>query len=226
MIGIYGGTFNPIHMGHLRAAEEVVEMLRLDEMIFVPSARPPHKSDSQEVIAPAAERLSWLRLAVEGHARFQVDPIEVERPGPSYLVDTLSELSDRFVDDELVFVVGQDAFREMGTWKAPEQLFAMAHVAVTTRPPVASGSLDHWIPTCVREDFAVSRDGLSAKHQRTESWVRQIPITPLDISSTQIRERLRDGATIRYLVPERVRCAIEDSGCYEAADFEGATASA
>ena len=225
MIGIYGGTFNPIHMGHLRAAEEVAEILGLDRMIFVPRARPPHKSAQQETIAPAAQRLSWVRLAVEGHTRFQVDPIEVERPGPSYLVDTLSALSDRFADDELVFVVGQDAFREMGTWKAPEQLFAMAHVAVTTRPPVADGSLERWIPDRVRNDFTISRDGLSARHRGTDGWVRQIPITPLDISSTRIRERVRDGETIRYLVPEPVRHAIEDSGCYAGAAPEEATAS-
>ena len=82
MIGIFGGTFNPIHLGHLHAAEEVLGRLGLGRMIFIPSARPPHKSDGNENMAPASDRLSWVRLAVEGHAHFQVDPIEIERPAP------------------------------------------------------------------------------------------------------------------------------------------------
>lgn len=213
-------------MGHLRAAEEVVEELGLHALVFVPSARPPHKSARQEVIAPPADRLSWVQLAIDGQPRFHVDPIEIQRPGPSYLVDTLSELKGRFSEDELVFVVGEDAFREMGSWKSPGQLFAMVHIAVTTRPPADQGSLDHWIPGCVREDFAVSRDGLSARHQTSGAWIRQIPITPLDISATQIRDRVRHGTTIRYLVPDKVRSAIEESGCYEATKQEDATASA
>lgn len=226
MIGIFGGTFNPIHIGHLRAAEEVVEALGLDSLVFVPSARPPHKTAEREIIAPAAERLSWLHLALDGHAGFEVDPIEVERPGPSYLVDTLSSLAARYAAEDLVFVVGKDAFREMGSWKAPERLFAMVNIAVATRPPADDKVLAQWIPECVRHDFAFSNDGVSARHRETHSWLRLIPISSLDVSSTGIRRRIRNGGTIRYLVPDQVRRAIEKSGCYEKVPADETIASA
>ena len=122
-LGVFGGTFNPIHVGHLRAAEEVVEALDLDRMLFVPSARPPHKTaEGEDVIAPAEQRLAWVRLAVADNARFEVDPIEVERPGPSFLVDTLRAIGERTAPDCPVFVVGRDAFQEVGEWREPRTL--------------------------------------------------------------------------------------------------------
>ncbi|MAI78157.1 MAG: nicotinate (nicotinamide) nucleotide adenylyltransferase [Deltaproteobacteria bacterium] len=215
MIGIFGGTFNPVHLGHMRAAEEVVEKLNLDHMIFVPSARPPHKSRNEEVVAPAADRLSWLESATQENVRFKADPIEVMRPGPSYLVDTLDAFLLRYKKKDLVFVVGQDAFREMDSWKEPERLFSMINIAVMTRPPEASASLERWLPKKVQGDFRVSDDGLSAQHLESDSWIQQVPITPLDISSTRIRRRIRDGSTIRYLVPESVRETIEKNNRYK-----------
>jgi nicotinate-nucleotide adenylyltransferase len=104
LIGVYGGTFNPIHVGHLRAAEEVAEALGLSRVIFVPSATPPHKSDERDdAIAPAADRLTWVRLAISGNPRFEASAIEVERGGASYLVDTLRELRAEIAPDEAVF---------------------------------------------------------------------------------------------------------------------------
>ncbi len=222
MIGLYGGTFNPIHEGHLRAAEEVVEALDLECMVFVPSARPPHKSEAgDDVIAPAKLRLDWVTLAVRGNARFAVDAIEVERPGPSYLVDTIRALRARHSGSELVFTAGQDAFNEMGTWREPGELFRLAHIAVTTRPPVRRGSLADWLPECVRSEVEIAADGLSARHREANTWIRQLPVTALDISASRIRALLRAGRSIRYLVPERVRAAIEASGCYTAGPREG-----
>jgi nicotinate-nucleotide adenylyltransferase len=215
MIGIYGGTFNPIHQGHLRAAEEVVEALGLECMLFVPSARPPHKDEiGEDVIAPAKLRLEWVTRAVEGNPRFRVDAIEVDRPGPSYLVDTLRTLAARWPDGDLVFTVGQDAFAEMGTWREPRNLFRLVNIAVTTRPPVTRGCLEDWLPDVVRGDFALSTDGGSARHHETGSWIRLLPITQLDISASEIRQRLRAGRSVRYLLPEDVREAIEVCGCY------------
>lgn len=223
MIGIYGGTFNPIHIGHIRAAEEVVDILGLDRMLFVPSARPPHKSEELDIMAPASERLAWVHLATLEHPAFQVDPIEVERPGPSYLVDTLASLAARYTSENLVFVVGKDAFWEMGSWKEPRKLFAMVNIAVTTRPPSDDGTLAQWIPECVQDDFDFSEDGISASHRETHRWLRRIPISPVDVSSTGIRRRLRHGGTIRYLVPDQVLSAIEKSGCYQRAHKEEVT---
>lgn len=217
MIGLYGGTFNPIHQGHLRAAEEVTEALELDRMLFIPSARPPHKQEEAgDPIAPPKLRLEWVTLAVRNNPRFVVDPIEVDRPGPSYLVDTLTELRERHPGEPLVFTVGQDAFAEMGLWREPREIFSLAHVAVTTRPPVGEGHLGEWLPECVHADFELSTDGRSARHLSADTWIRQLPITDLDISASAIRRCVRERRSIRYLVPESVRAAIEASGCYKA----------
>lgn len=214
MIGIYGGTFNPIHLAHLRAAEEVVERLGLSRMLFVPSARPPHKPTADHEIAPARWRLEWVEVAVRDNPRFAVDRIEVDRPGPSYLVDTLRELRERHAEEELVFVVGQDAFEEMGSWRTPREIFRLTHVAVTTRPPVVSGALADWLPACVRDDFELDPGGGSARHRETGTWIERIEITPVDVSASAVRAHVRAGRSIRYLVPEPVRAAILASGAY------------
>jgi len=216
MIGIFGGTFNPIHQGHLRVAEEVLEALALDRMVFVPSARPPHKDDGEE-IAPPKLRLEWLELAIADNPRFFADRIEIDRPGLSYLVDTLVELREQHAGEELVFVAGQDAFADMGSWRSPREIFRLAHVLVTTRPPVLAGHLAQWLPECVRGDFDVADDGHSARHRNAGTWIRSLPITALDVSASGVRERLREGRSIRYLVPESARIAIELSGCYRGA---------
>lgn len=218
-VGIFGGTFNPIHLGHLRAAEEVREALDLERVIFVPAAQPPHKSgDAEDPIAPAAERLAWVRAAVEGHPGFAVDPLEIERGGPSYSVDTLREIGARTAPELPVFALGCDAFAELGTWREPELLFSLAHFAVLTRPPVTRGSLADWLPKCVRDDVEVSADGLSGRHRVAATWIRLLSILALDISSSDIRARIRAGRSVRFLVPEAVREAIERNPIYRRGD--------
>jgi len=215
MIGIYGGTFNPIHIGHLRAAEEVVEAMGLDRMLFVPSARPPHKLDAALDIASAQLRLSWVELAIRENPAFVAERLEVDRPGPSFLVDTLRALGARHGGAKsLVFVVGQDAFSEMGSWRTPREIFRLCHVVVTTRPPVLTGGLGDWMPDCVRGDFEIGPEGRDARHRESGTTIRQIAITPLEVSASAIRERIRSGRSIRYLVPESVRAAILASGAY------------
>ena len=215
-VGVYGGTFNPIHLGHLRAAEEVVELLDLDRMLFVPSAEPPHKEAAEtDVIAPACDRLHWVRLAVKDNPRFEADPIEVEREGLSYAVETLTALGERLAPQLPVFIVGHDAFVEMGSWRDPETLFTRAHMAVTTRPPVRGGRLEAWLPECVRDDFEVAADGRSAQHRRAGTWIRLVELTALDISATEIRRRLREGHSVRYLLPAAVQEAVESSQHYD-----------
>jgi len=224
-IGIFGGTFNPIHLGHLRSAEEVAEALELDRVLFIPSARPPHKDAGEdEVIAPARERLAWVELAVAGNPRFEADPIEVERGGPSYLVDTLREIGKRCAPERPIFAVGHDAFVEMGSWREPETLFTLANFAVTTRPPVDRGSLGDWLPECVRGDVEVAADGRSGRHKQAGTWIRLVEITALAVSASDIRARLREGRSVRYLMPEAVREAVLASGCYVSDALPGARA--
>jgi nicotinate-nucleotide adenylyltransferase len=215
LVGVFGGTFNPIHVAHLRAAEEVAEQLGLAKVIFVPSAAPPHKAGAPgDPLAPADLRLAWARLAVAGNPHFEVDPIEVERGGPSYSVDTLRALAKRTAPEPPVFVVGCDAFAEMGSWREPRALFALAHFAVMTRPPASGARLSDWLPKCVADDVDLAADGRSGRHRRAGTWLRQIEISGLDVSASDLRRRLREGRSVRYLLPEPVREAVIGSGVY------------
>ena len=166
-VGIYGGTFNPIHIAHLRAAEEVAEALDLERVIFVPSAQPPHKRASEDdPIAPAEERLAWVRAAVAGNPRFDVDAIEVERGGCSFAVETLRIIGRKTAPELPVFIIGQDAFVELGSWREPQRLITLANFAVTTRPPAEKGSLAEWLPSVYEDAVETAPDGLSGASAR------------------------------------------------------------
>lgn len=226
-VGVYGGTFNPIHVGHLRAAEEAGEALGLERVLFVPSAVPPHKSEEPgDVIAPGPARLAWVRLAIADNPRFAADPIEVERGGASYLVDTLRALRERLAGDgeEPVFLVGSDAFAEMGTWRAPRELFGLAHLAVIVRPGGRAGRLADWLPGEVRDLVELASDGRSGRHRSAGTWLRTVEIAGFDVSASDLRRRLHEGRSVRYLLPEPVRAAVLASGTYgaPAADPTGA----
>ena len=217
-VGLFGGTFNPIHLGHLRAAEEVREALELDRIDFVPSSVPPHKRESDgDPIAPAALRLTWVEGAIAGHKGFGVDRVELDRSGPSYLVDTLTSIRARDPDGPPpVFIVGEDAFAEMGDWRSPLQLFTLSDFAVMTRPPGRLLDLAARIPALVRDQFRFEDGGQLARHLTAGTRIDRVAITALDISSSQIRQGCRNGNSIRYLVPESIRAAIEQSQCYAA----------
>jgi nicotinate-nucleotide adenylyltransferase len=216
-IGILGGTFNPIHLGHLRAAEEVRERLSLSRVLLVPSAEPPHKRDSSlDPIAPAELRLLWARAAVADDPQIEVDALEIERGGRSFTVDTVREIAKRTAPEPPVFVIGADAFRLLSTWREPEAILETAHFAVIPRPP-AHGGLADWMPECARELFELDPAGDVAHHRRADTWIRRVDIPLLDISSSDLRERIRKGRSVRYLVPEGVRRAVLESGVYATA---------
>jgi nicotinate-nucleotide adenylyltransferase len=213
-LGVFGGTFNPIHLGHLRAAEEVAEALGLDRMLLVPSAQPPHKPSGSAIrIAPGERRLAWVKAACADNPRLEACDLEIARGGPSYTVDTLRALAEQAAPARPVFVIGSDAFTELGTWREPKQLFALADFAVMARPGT-TGALADWIPDLLRDDFELVPGGASARHRATGGSLRAVAISALDISSSDIRARVRRGRSIRYLVPEAVRRDIEASGIY------------
>lgn len=214
--GILGGTFNPIHLGHLRAAEEVREQLELERMLLVPSADPPLKRGGPEILAPARERLAWVRAAVADNDRLCVSDLELEREGPSYTVDTLRILGEQLPGGPPVFVIGHDAFVELPAWREPRTLLTLAHFAVVARPPLRAGRLSDWLPTELARDFELSEDGQSARHRSAGTWLRRLEIQGLEVSATGIRRRLREGLSVRYLVPEAARRTIEESGIYAA----------
>jgi len=211
-VGVLGGTFNPIHLGHLRAAEEVAEALELEQVRFVPSAEPPHKTG--EALAPARLRLEWVRAAVEGNPRFQVDALEIERGGASYSVDTLRALGEDLAPAHLVFLIGHDAFVEIGSWRDPEAVFELASFAVMTRPPAVVKSLAEALPPAAASAFLVGADGVG-RHREADSWVRLVEISALEVSASDVRARIRAGRSVRYLLPETIRSAVLQSGAYE-----------
>jgi len=190
-IGVLGGTFNPIHNAHLRLAEEAAEQFELDFVNLVLSSDPPHKNPCE--ITPAAIRWELLELACEDNDRLVPCDLEINRPGPSYTVDTLKEIRDGSDDDcEIRLLVGMDCVPEFKTWKSYRTILEISRMVVAKRPGSEGGKLP--------AEF--------------EGRVLFLDMPMMDISSTRIRHLVRLGKSIRYLVPEAVRLRILDSGLY------------
>lgn len=214
-LGILGGSFDPIHVGHLRSAEEVRETLGLDLVYFVPTHEPPHKPQRQ--LASGRDRLAMAERAIADNPAFRVSAIEIERGGISYSVDTLAAFAARESDATLFFVLGIDAFREMQTWKDVARVFELASVVVTSRPPHAvEPSIEH-LPVAARKAFCYDPDTLSFRH-RTGTTLQFLPITGIDVSATDIRERARRGSSIRYLVPPSVERYVRQHRLYRSGE--------
>ncbi|GBD24985.1 Nicotinate-nucleotide adenylyltransferase [bacterium HR30] len=200
-VGLFGGSFNPIHMGHLRAAEEVREAQGLDRILFIPAALPPHKRGHQ--LATPQQRLEMVRLAVAGNPFFRASDIELRRGGRSYSIDTLRELRQRFPRWQLYFILGTDAFSEIHTWKEFESLFELAHFVVVSRPGTPVVPLPRLLPVVTRRAFWYAANGLELIHRSGHRVIFQ-PVTGFDVSATAIRRKLQHGHSIRYLVPASV----------------------
>jgi len=206
-IGIFGGTFDPIHYGHLRPALEILDALSLDSMLFIPAGQPPHRRAPR---AGADLRLAMVRAAVQGERRFQVDERELKRSGPSYMADTLVELKRDYPDAALVLVLGTDAFLGLSGWERWREIFDHAHVTVAHRPGwwlQAEGELASLLAERYVADAA-------AALKRPAGSILLRPVTQLEISSTRIREEAAAGRELRYLVPDAVRDLIVNSACY------------
>jgi nicotinate-nucleotide adenylyltransferase len=210
-LGIFGGTFNPIHMAHLRSAEEVREAHGLDEVWFIPSASPPHKSAAS--VAPARHRLAMVRRAISGNPSFRVSSIELQRRGRSYSIDTLRVLQKHRPQAQLSLILGLDAFAEIGTWKEYESLFSLCDMIVTSRPGSTAGRLRRFLPVAARRHFWYAPDRLSLQH-RSGRRVFYQTISDLDISATMIRGHIRRGESIRYLVSPGVERYIRQHHLY------------
>jgi nicotinate-nucleotide adenylyltransferase len=186
-IGVFGGTFDPPHLGHLVVASDACGALGLDRVLWIPSAVPPHKVAT--VQAPAEARLEMVRAAIEGDPRFEADDLELRRPGPSYTVDTLRDLARRHAGAELVLLIGADNLREIPGWREPQEILKLARVAV------------------------LSRDGAGVPPDAPVPAVA-VEVTRVDVSATEVRRRAAAGETIRYLVPDAVRALVERRGLY------------
>lgn len=197
-LGVLGGTFDPIHYGHLVAAQEAAAVLGLDRMIFVPTRQNPLKTGGPT--AGVEHRLEMLRCAIADNRGFELSAIEMERPGPSYTVDTLRELRSRYEKEELFLIVGMDALADLPTWHDSGGILRLAAIVAVTRYGWKAVDLG-WLEAAVPE--AVGR-------------VQVLPIPGLDISSTELRERIAAGRPIRYLVPDGVIAYIQEQGLYRA----------
>jgi nicotinate-nucleotide adenylyltransferase len=212
-IGVLGGTFDPIHYGHLRLAEELGEKLRLDEVRLVPSGTPPHRS------APAVtadHRLAMTRLATANNARFKVDEREVRRTGPGYTFDTLHELrAEAGGTRPLALLLGADAFLEFVTWHRWQEIFGLAHIAIAHRPGFPVGRWTERMPQpLAREYSARLMQQPLAVHLSPAGGIAVVPFTALDISATAIRDMLLAGGSPRYLLPGAVLDYIRAYGLY------------
>ena len=187
-IGLYGGSFDPVHRGHLLVAQAALEELALDRLLFIPAAQSPFKPG--QTPTPAAFRLRWLRLSLAGQTRFSVETLEVERGGVSYSIETVRALQSRFPGARLFWLIGADHVAKLPLWREAETLARSVEFVVIPRPGEAQATLP--------EPYRL--------HQLT-GW-------PLKVSASEIRERVRRGQTIRHLVPDTVADSVEQAGVY------------
>lgn len=211
-LGVFGGTFNPVHIGHLRAAEEARERLRLDRVLFVPAGNPPLKSSD---LAPAGQRLRMAELAVRGNPFFEASDIECRTGEVSYTANTLSRLSGIHPDSALFFILGIDAFMDIPHWHRPDEVLAAADFVVIRRPPHEfSEVLSSPFVETASLDEEEEEDGVLWLPLRGGRRAFLLEITPLGISASRVRETLGRGESVKYLLPEAVESFIITHGLY------------
>jgi nicotinate-nucleotide adenylyltransferase len=198
-VGVFGGTFDPVHVGHLILAEHCREQATLDQVLFVPALLPPHKQ--QQTLTPFAQRVEMLALAISGNPAFRVEEIEKDRPGPSYTVDTLTQLTQTRPGDDWCFIVGSDSLHDLPLWYQPRRILELATLLVVVRadyPPFSAQAM--------REALRLG-EGFPLRYQ-----VIDAPL--VTISSRDIRRRSAEGRSVRYMVPRAVEAYIQDKGLY------------
>jgi nicotinate-nucleotide adenylyltransferase len=211
-IGLFGGTFNPIHLGHLRGAEQIREAFGLQEVIFIPAALPPHKVT--EKIIEAQHRLEMVKRAIQKNPYFSASDVELRRSGKSYSIDTIRYFRERHQSSLFFFILGRDAFVEIETWKEYQHLFSLCNFIVMTRPGFQKNSSPSPLPESLIPAFRYD--------EKAEAWVHSSgytlffkEITFLDISSTKVRETIRKGESVRYLIPPEVEAYVREHGLYQ-----------
>lgn len=213
-IGVLGGTFNPVHLGHLRAAEEVYEKFDLDKVLFIPAARPPHKTDA--TVAVFEHRWNMLEVAIAGNPHFELSDIEKLRSGKSYSVDTLRNLRETYPEETLLyFLLGLDAFLDILSWHAFKELFLLTDFIILARPGYTVDKVGTLLHDEISPGYQFKKEKICFVHKDREfKNVYFCCVTLLDISSSSIREHIQAGHSIRYLVPNEVAEYIERRKVY------------
>jgi nicotinate-nucleotide adenylyltransferase len=218
-IGLFGGTFNPIHLGHIQVIQEVKKGFGLDKIFIIPSALPPHKEP--DGLVEAADRIEMIRLAFSNHPDFAVSDVELKRPGPSYTIDTVRHFKSILSEDsELFLIMGLDAFLEIDTWKSYKNLFLRIPFIVMSRSSSGQGAtvfgrkpIEDYLKSRISEGYKLSASQSSYVHEEKQP-VYILDVTPIDISSTKIRKFIKTGRPIKSLVPEIVEGFIKSKGLY------------
>jgi nicotinate-nucleotide adenylyltransferase len=213
-VGIFGGTFDPIHFGHLRAAEEIREILDLEKIYFVPTSVPPHKTSPG--MASPHDRLKMLELALNDNNFFRISDIEIKRGGTSYTIDTLRYFSDTFPLFDLYFIAGSDLFSEIDSWKDYKKIFRASNFAVIDRPGFGF-EFPGGLPLEIKDDFRYYKhyNNLTLYINKNSRMLSLVKIDGLEISSTEIRELVEKSKSIKYLVPPNVEAYIIEHGIYK-----------
>jgi len=212
-IGILGGTFDPIHFGHLRLAEEMLELANLRQIRFIPTGTPPHREAPK---TPALHRSAMVQLAIASQPAFVLDEREVNRAAPCYTVDTLRELrAELGAAQPLCLLMGGDAFLQLHTWHEWEQLFELAHIVVGYRPGFTLEERIHTATSELRQHYQQRLCSVEALSQQSCGGITELAIPKLEISATDIRRRVAEGRTIRYLLPSAVANYIHQHHLYQ-----------
>lgn len=208
MIGILGGTFDPIHFGHLRTALDVQQCLALDEVRFIPCGEPAHRN---KPIAEPLQRLAMVRAAIAGQARFTADDREIRRDGPSYMVDTLISLKQDFKTESLCLILGTDAFNGLAQWYQWQQIFELANIVIMRRPDVdGKAKINKHLFSKIKHRL-LEADNLKNKQN---GGVCFVPVTQLDISATMIRQQWQSCNDIQFFLPDSVLTLIQQQNIY------------
>jgi nicotinate-nucleotide adenylyltransferase len=212
-IGLFGGTFNPIHNGHLKVAEEVGRFFELDKILFIPSYLPPHKSTRD--IASATDRLKMVELALQPFSQFEASSLEVERPETSYSVITLEKVKKIYSGAEIFFIVGIDAFLEIKTWREYERILSSCSFIVVSRPGYELEQAKEVLAPDWKEKMVIVGPVFKPDEERgKEPKIYLFPMNSLDISASEIRRRRQRGESISGLVPEAVEKYILERNLY------------
>ena len=198
-VGVFGGSFDPVHLGHLVLAEQCRERAKLDRVLFVPAARPPHKPD--RVLSPFAQRVEMLTLAISGNPAFAVDELENDRPGPSFTVHTLAELKARSSEDDFWLILGADSLIDLPLWYEPTKILELAGLLVVGRPGWNAPS-----ETELRANLSLA--------ESTPLRIEGVNCPLVEIASRDLRSRIANGRSVRYQIPRAVEAYLHDKGLY------------